>query len=334
MLEDQITITELVALFGKFYKDSGQDIKDIIKKIFVPTSTEKLFMRIPTVSTVIDKANYMIGEILQANQAVFVHKGTQEFVPERIILEDLMIDFAQTPQKIVESFLGFLANSDNDPKSAGLVKFTLENLVNQAQEDYEKNLFFAKKEAVVPGVATPTIKSFDGLKVKFKDYNTRGVLQVHTMGAPPVASSANAAKIMVKYVEDFIGSIAPEYRGLIQDLPMSEANAKLYKQGLLETYNTYFAQVQIDKTKMGDEVPAPIMFSNIMACGHRSHLGTNAIWASLKNNGIMGVKNIQNEGSFITGVKDNKLVQISTSFWKGFGFVNPRWVFHNGQDLI
>lgn len=330
---DQLTVADIIALFGAFYKDSGQDVKDILKKIFVPTATEKLFMRIPTVSTVIDKANVMISEVLQANQPVFVHKGTTTFEPERIILEDLMIDYAQTPQVIANTWLGFLANTDNDPKSAPLVKYILTMLIDQAIEDYEKNMFHAVKGVVTPGTATATTASFDGLNVKFKDYNTRGLLQVHAMGAPPVAGTANAPKLMVKYVEDFVKSIAPEYRAMIDKLPMSEANVNLYKQGILETYNGFYAQVKLDPTKMGDEVPAPIMFSSIMAQGLRSHLGTNAIWATLRNNAIMGVKNAQNENSFITGVKDNKLVQVSTSFWKGFGMVNPRWTFHNGQAL-
>lgn len=331
---DPLSIVEMVALFGKFYKDGGQSVRDIAKKIYAPTQTEKLFFRVPTTSTVIDKATYSIGEVLQRNQAVFVHKGEQSFEPERIVLEDLMIDYAQTPQIITESWLGFLVNSDNDPKSAPLVKYTIENLISQAAEDYENNLYKAKREAVVAGQPTPTVKSFTGIKEKFKQYNAEGKLNVGSQGTPPNAASLGAAKEMVEYMEDFIMSVPPEYRAMIDNIICSEEHSALYKRGLVQVYNTYYAQIKVDGNTAGDESEVPVMFASQKVKGVRSHLGTDAIWMTARNNAVMGVKNGQNEGSFIASVKDNKLVQLSSSWWKGFGFVNPNWVWHNGQDLV
>jgi hypothetical protein len=333
MNEDQLTITELVALYGAYLKNGGQGLKDISKKIFAPTKTEKLFFRIPTTDTVIDKANYMLSEVLQSNQNKFVHKGSQTFVPERIILEQLMIDYAETPNKIVQSWIGFLANAELDPKAAPIVRWTIENLINQAAEDYEKNLYSAKKLPIVDGVATPTSASFDGLKEKFKGYNTRGVLQVNSLGAPPAPGTLNAGRLMVEYVREFVLDILPEYRGEMEFVAGSEENARIYNEGCQEVYNTYYAKVKIDQTP-GDIVDTPIFGTSLMYKGLRSHLGTDAMWATIKNNNVIGVKNGQNEGNFIVGVKDNKLVQISTNYWKGLGFSNPRWLFHNGQDLV
>lgn len=332
-MEDELEIGEINALFGAYYKDNGQGVKDIQKKLKTPTPTEELFTRLNTTATYIDKSHHRFKEVLQANQNVFVHKGGQEFKPERIELENLMIDYAQTPKELQGSWLDFLSNQDIDPKTAPLVKFTIDCLIDQAQMDYENNFYHAKKGVITPGQATPTIQSFDGLKQKFIKYKNEQKMKIIALGALPNPASLGAAKETCQYFEEFIKGVPPEYRPYIDFLITNESTALLYQQGVVETYNAYYQQVKMSQDSLGDEVEMPIMFSKSKVKGVRSHLNTDAVWMTSRGNAAIGVKNGKNEGNFISSVKDNKQVQISSNWWKGFGFLNPYELWHNGQDL-
>lgn len=333
--ETDIDILELQAMFGNFFKDQGQGLKDIYSQIYAPTMTESLFMKIPTVNTVIDKVHHMMREVLQAYQPVFVDKGDQEFTPERIILENLMIDHALTPSDMQQSYLGFMTNQTNDPMSGSIVAYTLMKLVQQAKEDYEKALFYAKKTAIVPGVKKATKDSFDGINTKFKEYKAAGsLIPMASLGALPAPNSVNADLLTCEYIENMAFSIDEEYRSLIETFQCSETTAKLYKRGRRRKYNAYHAQVNDNQKLLGDSAPVEIIDCSIQLQGLRSHKGTTAVWGTVKDNAVMGQKNIGNEGSFKTSVVGNKQIIISSNWWKGVGFIQPAWIFHNGADLV
>jgi hypothetical protein len=85
---------------------------------------------------------------------------------------------------------------------------------------------------------------------------------------------------------------------------------------------------------LGDSAPVEIIDTDVMLQGLRSHKGTGAVWGTVKDNFVMGQKNIGNEGSFKTSVVGNKQIIISSNWWKGIGCVQPLWIFHNGADLV
>jgi hypothetical protein len=316
LAESAITITDIIAEYGNYYKKGSQAVKDIRVKLMQPSVTEDFFGTRTTTDTRIQLANASITRVLQAYQSAFTPISTTKFTPQIINLDHFKIDAKILPHDLMESWLGFLADNAQTPKDTPLVKYWLENLViPQSKEDLEQlEIFWGVKAAPVPNTPAAPGTSMNGIKEKLKQAG----VNVVTMGTVPTD-----AVEFVSYVEDFFANIPELGRKFMKKIAMNTNLELRFKQGMRLKYNMHYAQATDTATLI--DFPVKVV-------GLPSHDGHNVIWTTPEDNKIVGNKNPGNQTTFDIQPADRE-VKVLTDFHKGVGFWTPNLVFRSDISL-
>jgi hypothetical protein len=266
-----------------------------------------------------------MSSVLQPFYSKFSHLGTLDFIPNPWNLDRVKINVQLKPDDLAETAIDFMVQKGVYRKEAPIVAMVAEYLLMKAKEDDELSAVFKGVRALpsapdqllgVPG--TPT-GARNGIRKVIRDYVAGGQTATIAMGAVPTDPV-----LFVTYMEEYRKSIPEKYRGLIKWFSMSSALRERFMSGMDIKYNTNYKQ---------DENLVKIHNTSVEVKGFESHSGSSMIWTSIPENCIGFIKNPSNQTVFALGEKDLYDVQMGTDWYEGYNFINPDWVFQNGQDL-
>jgi hypothetical protein len=319
MADTTITATAVIAEFGAHYVDQGQNMSSLLMRPFEAFGTREVFTNIPTNETKLDYSDVEVGEVLQPYQDAYTPKGSVEFKPVSITLQQVKIDQQFNPNKLVYSWLGFLTSNKTDRTTWPFTRWMIEvYLLNRAFEDIEKKVIYTgEKGAVVAGTPGLAIETMDGIAKQIADGIVAGSISPIAMGPIPGDS-----KDFCSYVEEMVASIDELYWDKTIGLNMSRQRRKLYREGRRLKYNMQYAQVS-DLDVVQD-------FENFSIKGHASMKGKDRIWGTPIENAVWATKGFANASGFQLEKVDRN-VKIWTDFHIGAGFLLKDLVFCNDQ---
>ncbi len=317
-----INSAQVVADFGAYYIDAGQNETNIHDRLREPFGTKDAFLQIDTEDTTLREANAAYTEVLQGFQTAFTPKGGITFTPKDIPLYNVKVDQSFYPDALKNQWLAFLTSNKLDRTEWPFVRWFIEKYVmGQIEHDLEMEAIYkAVYSAPVPNVANNAADVMNGIKKVINDGINGGTIVPIPTGAP------NADPVLwCGQVETFCKAIPELYWGMGMQLNMSRALALRYKEGRRLKYNSNYAQVS--------EQMAVQDFEEIQVVGRASHTGSNKIWTTPKLNAVLPMKGGSNK-DIVEVEKVDRLVKVYTDFWIGLGFIDDGLVFTNDQNLV
>lgn len=315
-----INAAQVVADFGAYYINAGQNENDIHNAIREKFDSMSVFTVVDSEDTVLRAANATFAEALQSFQKAFTPKGGITFTPEAIPLFNVKVDESFYPDDLKYSWIQFLTSNNLDRTTWPFVRYFIEEYVlGQILTDLEKNLYGAVYAAPTPGTAGAASAAFNGLKKIINDAITAATITPIVTGAPSATPATWAGQ-----VETFTAGIPELYWDNVLNLNMSRSLKLRYIQGRRTKYNSNWGQTtQIDVVQD---------FEQVKINGFGSMTGQTKIWGTPKANAIMALKGGSNM-NIVEVEKVDRQVKVYTDFWIGFGFIDPSKVYTNDQDL-
>jgi hypothetical protein len=312
-------VSEIVAAYGNYYINSGQNKKRLYNLIYQQQETAKLFSKAITKDTVYRLSSAQMTSVLQAFQIPFTEKGELTFKPEPIQLFKVKMDTRFAPDEISDTWLGFWEDlSEADRYKWPIVRWYIEeHLMPQLHEDLEEASFKGEYVTPTPGSAGNTLAAMDGLKI----IQDRHVASGRTT---PIVTGAmdTDPKIFVAQIEDFMKQLPEKYRHKPMELTMSKDLAQRYADGVKELYQK---GVDSDPKARYNIFGFPTKVKGVA-----SHAGSNRIWCTPKGNGKY-VKRRANEMKYPKPYGDDRYVKTMSDFWLGYGYILPELLFMNDQ---
>jgi hypothetical protein len=134
-----IIATDLVAKFGAYYLQEGQNMNRLKEALRQKAVTPSVCVSLITESDMYRTANASLGEVVQAFQKQFTPKGDITFAPNEIRLRNIKADVAIDPDDVKAKWLGFLASlTEQDRIQWPIVRYILEvHLAQRIPHDME-----------------------------------------------------------------------------------------------------------------------------------------------------------------------------------------------------
>ncbi|WP_276496710.1 hypothetical protein [Pontibacter litorisediminis] len=315
-----MNIQDIIAEFGAYYINSGQNMARIVKMLNAPSKTDSVLTSIITDDTVWRASQATIGRVLQPFQKKWTPIDALKLVPVAIQQFKMKVDSEEYPDDLEATWLGFLTGEGIDRKSWPFIRWYVEvMLIPQAKEDYElyevyKGIYQAPQDGVAGAAGT----SMDGLKKAINDQVTAGRITPIVTGAPDADN-----KVFVDQIEFFTDRINQNYQHVPMQLCMSPALEKRFHRG----YRALYGKDTDYKGSNGS-----VDFSNVTIIGLPSMSGESKIWMTPKGNAIHLGKRTQNMNQVQIESEDRK-VKLFSDWSRGVGFIIPETVFTNDQDL-
>ena len=314
-----ITPTDVINEYGSFYIDEGQNKESLLRRPFHPFGTRDAFTNIPTNATLIRWSDVQVTEILQRYQDTYTPKGEVVFKPVKVELHQVKVDQQFNPNKLVNTWLGFLTNNNTDRKTWPFIRWFIEEyLLQQLWEDMESKVIYTGDEAaIVPGTAGTSVGTMDGIKKIIND-NIGDMTQINT------GALAADPKDFVTQVEEFVKEVPKKFWREKMTLNLNPDREVMFIEGMQLKYNMNYAQVS--------DTMSVRNFNNIKVKGRQSMDGSDKIWMTPIANAVFPVKGFANANGFELESVDRS-VKIWTDFWIGVGFLLKDIVFTNDQDM-
>lgn len=321
MADTTITATQVIADFGAYYKQGSQNMESLLLRPFEAFGTREAFTNVPTNSTRLEYSDVQVDEILQPYQDAYTPKGGVTFLPVTIDLKQIKVDQQFNPNKLVNTWLGFLTNNKTDRKTWPFIRWFIEvYLLKKLFEDLEKQAVYkgayAAPVAGTPGAANTVI---DGIKKIINDAITATTITPIPTGAP----SADAVT-WCEQVEEFVKTIPELFWDKNIDINMNRTLRIRFIEGKKKKYNMYYAQES--------DLETVANFPTMKVKGRASMNGSNKIWGTPIENAVFAAKGFENANGFELESIDRS-VKIWTDFHIGLGFLLKDLVFTNDQDL-
>ncbi|WP_022821897.1 hypothetical protein [Hymenobacter norwichensis] len=317
-----LEITDVVAQFGAYYLNQGQNLTRLYTLLRSATTTESLFTPVNTDDTIWRAAKALFTRVVQPFQKQFTPLASVKFVPVEIRQFKMKVDAQEYPDELESSWLGFLDGDDIDRKTWPFVRWYVEvYLIPQIKQDIEYNEIF-QGSYVAPTTGTPGAAgtSMDGLKKTINGHITAGRITPITTGALEITNP----EALVEQFEAFADGIHKDYWSIPMTLGTSETVARAFLRGQERKYG---------KNTGGGALGLQINNTNITVAGVPSHRDTQKIWCTPKGNAIMLRKRIQNQTKVQVESVD-RLLKLFTDFSMGIGFIIPEIVFTNDRELV
>ena len=318
-----LQIADVVAQFGAYYLNQGQNLERLYTLLRSATVTESMFTPITTDDTIWRAAKALFSRVVQPFQKDFTPLAGVQFVPVEIKQFKIKVDAKEYPDELEASWLGFMEglNADVDRKTWPFVRWYVEvYLIPQIKQDIEFNEIY-QGVYVAPTAGTPGAAgtALDGIKKTINGHVTAGRITPIVTGALQV----NDPEAMVDQFEAFADGIHKDYWNIPMILGTSESAARAFLRGQERKYG---------KNTGGGELGLRINNTNITVKGLPSHRNTQKIWCTPQGNAIMLRKRIQNQSKVQVESVD-RMLKMFTDFSMGIGYIIPEVVFTNDQDL-
>ena len=327
-------IQDIQTEWGTYYRDGGQDLTRILKKPYISSQTEALFGLIPTDDTSYQMAIAELSRVLQPFQLGWTPLGNLKVSPILLTQTPFKVDLEENPDKLENSWLGFLADNNLDRAQWPFVRYLVEqHLYARMDEDYELNeIYFGKFTAPTPGTPGAAGTGMDGIRTIINRDIASPTSRITpiVMGAIPTDPQA-----FCEYVESFVDKFTLRYRGQAMEVCMNLTLARRYAKGRHQKYKSDIADPTARQLIDGNGnvlLTAPIEFTNHTVVGLLSMGDSMKIWATNKENRKrLAKKTVNTKSVRIESAK--RQVFILTDFYKGLGFPVLEAVFTNEQDL-
>jgi hypothetical protein len=325
-------IKDIEAEFGVFYRDGGQNKARILKKPYISSQTEALFGLIPTDDTSYQMALAELSRVLQPFQLGWTPLGSLTVTPILLTQTPFKVDLQENPDKLENSWLGFLADNNLNRAEWPFVRYLVEeHLYARMDEDYEMNeVYFGKFVAPTPGTAGAAGTGMDGIRTIINRAVANSKITPIALGAIPTDPKA-----FCEYIEGFVDKFTLRYRGQAMEVCMNLSLARRYAKGRHEKYKSDIAGATARQILDGNDnalLTCPIEFTNHTVVGLLSMGDSMKIWATNKENRKRLAKKTVNQRTVrIESAK--REVAIYTDFYKGLGFPVLEAVFTNELDL-
>ncbi len=321
MADTVISPEQMIADFGGYYLDAGQNQNSLMMRPFTPFGTLDAFTMWPTNDTILRMGEVQVGEILQAYQDEYTPKGQVVFKPITITMFEQKIDQAFNPTKLYRTWAAFLTSNNTDRTTWPFPKWFIEKyLLGQVDEDLETQaIYTGTYVAPTTGVAGAAINAMDGVKKIINAGITAGSIVPIATGVLPTDEVA-----FVTAIEAWIAMLPVKYQRKQMQLNLAVPLQNRWRRGMRKKYNMNYGQVS--------ELDNITDFENITIAGRVSMGNSNKIWMTPKENAIAAVKGYENKNGFQLEKVDRK-VKIYTDWFIGVGFLLKDIIFTNDQDL-
>lgn len=314
MNQDVLTTDRIVEEYGNYYENAGQNKSRLVRALVLPPVTlEKNARRIPTDETVYKAANIITESVVQPYSDDFTPMGRMEIVPNKITLYQMKTDVRIVPNKIEESWLGFLAANNCSPKEWPVVRYIMEEyLKNQIGEDRELKMVY--KGVYNPGAAEPAPENcIDGIHKLLVD-GSKDTYPVNVI----TGIGELAKETVFDQVEAFNAAIPSRYFNEKVTLFMAPEFALEYLRNKRE--KGYY------QIKGDDEIGYRIDFTNHTIFASPAMAGTKHLWASVQDNILWLTKRHQPVKNIQVQVVD-RTVKLLLDWWEGLGFACNQMVW-------
>lgn len=316
-----LAIADVVAQFGAYYLNNGQNLARLYELLRRATTTESMFSPINSDDTIWRAAKSLYTRVVQPFQKAFTPLASVTFVPVEIKQFKIKVDAQEYPDDLEASWLGFLDGPEIDRKAWPFVRWYTEvYLIPQIKQDIEL-LEIYQGVRVEPTAGTPGAAgtSLDGLKKTINGHITAGRITPIATGALQVLPED-----FVDQMEEWADGIDKAYWSIPMMLGCSETLARRFLRGQERKYG---------KNTGGGALGLTINNTNISLQGLPSHQNTDKFWCTPKANAVMLRKRIQNQTQVQVESID-RLLKFFTDFSMGIGFIIPQIVFTNDLDLV
>lgn len=324
-----ITVSDIVSEFGAYYlgNENNQNAARILQLPFQKSETAELFPVQTTTNQAMERrAEVTIDRVLQPFQKDFTPISTTAFTPRAIEMFRMKIDLQETPDDLVKSWVGFLANlNETDRTQWPFIRWWIEKLIMPAHtRDLEKNeIYGGVYAAPTPGTAGASGTALNGIKKIINAFYSGGDLTPISMGATPDPDTDDA-RDFTTYVEEMVAKIPELYWDEKIEFTMSKKLHKFYRKGRELKYNVNYNNVaDLDVIKE---------FDNFSVKGVASMAGSTKIWGTMDWNKVRLVNGIGNINNFQVEKVDRK-VKVYTDYFMGVGFWVPEVLFTNDVEL-
>ena len=232
-----ITTSDIIAEYGAYYIDAGQNKQRILKLLTTQREITGYATPIKTDDTIFRLANATFRTLVQPFQKAFTQKGGVDITPNEIRVFRMKVDDEFMPDELVATWLGFLTAKNVDRKSWPFVQWLIEvYYANQIDQDMELNEYYKGVYAApAAGVAGAEGTGMDGLKKQLQAGVDNGTINSINIGALDKDT-------IFDQVESFTDSIAEVYQGIKMNVFMSRYWYKKYMQdkSVQGFYQRYF----------------------------------------------------------------------------------------------
>ena len=293
-----ITIDALVQEFGAFYLNHGQNLSSLFKGLMQPGKTLNLpgIHHIKTNESLWRAANPIIQSMLQGFQIDFTPKGSVDFHPNEIRLQQMKVDLQIVPHLIEESWLGFLNGDSDKIEKWPITKYLMQQVLDSVEQDKELEVAY-KGVHQAPTAGTPNNASqvMDGFHVKLQQAAADQQYPLHVVNIP--GGGALTAATVFDQVEEFCHALPERYR------------------------DRGFYTIKEDT-----EITTRVDFTNSHIVSLPSMAGTNHMWATLPKN-IVHLTKRNLSTAHMDVQKTDRIVKILIDWWEAIGFICNDYVF-------
>lgn len=316
-----LVIADVVAQFGAYYLNNGQNLTRLYQLLRRATPTEAMFTPVNTDDTIWRAAKTLFSRVVQPFQKAFTPLASVTFVPVEIKQFKMKVDAQEYPDELEATWLGFLDGPEIDRKAWPFVRWYCEiYLIPQIKQDIEQlEIYQGVYVAPVNGQPGAPSTSMDGLKKTINGHIANNRITPIITG--PLATDPEGA---VDQMEEFADGIDKAYWSIPMILGASETYVRRFLRGQERKYG---------KNTGGGALGTTINNTNITLAGLPSHQNTEKIWCTPASNAIMLRKRIQNQTAIQVENVD-RLLKFFTDFSMGIGFIIPEIIFTNDRDLV
>ena len=313
-LQNVLTTDKIVEEYGKYYEKAGQNRQRLVRALMTPSVTlEKNARRIPTEETIYKASDLKTSSVVQPYSHDFTPMGEIEFIPNPVYLRQVKTDIQIVPNKIEESWLGFLAANNCSIKDWPVIRFIMEEyLKNQIEEDRELKMVYngvynpsaeeRKPENCLDGIHKLLV---DGASAQYPINVIEGIGEL-------------SADTVLDQVENFNAKIPSRYFYEKVTLFMAPEMALEY---LRNKRDKGYYQIKGD-----EEIGYRIDFTNHTIFGSPAMAGTKHLWASVQRNLLWLTKRYQPISNLQIQVFD-RTVKLLLDWWEGLGFACNQMVW-------
>ena len=302
-----VVVTDVVSAYGANYVDEGQNLSRLLHKMAQKPVTAGFARSLIIPDTVYRLGNASMSRIVQPFQKAFTAQGTLTFTSKPIELFNIKADVEVDPDDIVASWVGFLADTQNDRTQWPLVRYMMEvHFAPKIGEDLELNEYWAGEHAD-PTAGTPGAAgtAMDGIKKLLDDGISGSSMNQILLSATPSASN------MFDIVEEFVDGIDEKFRTMPIRIYMS-------KQALVNYFRDKRTNLGGNANYDDEKAITVDAYPNVELVGLPSMAGSSYMWATPNTNFL----HIRRTTGFKKPdvQKAHRTVEILTDWWEGLGF--------------
>ena len=319
-MANAFNIDQIVQEFGAFYQKGSQGYNSLFRGLMQIPVTLKLagINHIKTNDTIYRGANPIVGSFLQPYQEDFTPKGSVDFHPNEIQLRPCKVDVEIFPERIEESWLGFLGGDDSRTlQNWPITKYIIKQILDSVNQDKELQVVYkGQYSAPVVGTAGESYQCFDGLHKQLLAAVADAQYPAHLIEGVGELTAADC----FDQVEFFVRHIPEKYRRLGLPIFMSDDMRLAY----LETKRLRGYYTVKDDT----ELTTRIDFSNCRIVALPSMAETTDIFTTLPSNIVHLTKRDHGATNFDVQ-KDIRKVILICDWFEALGFVCNDYIFTN-----